>query len=103
MVTIVLFISLCFCALTCFHLQHKLKSSQKDKVKQFMGFTQANEKTAIMCLSQSEWRLDLASDRYFQNIDAFRDTHVSRQPPADCKKIEQLFNYYRGSASFIIC
>lgn len=65
-------------------------------MKQFMGFTQANEKTAILCLSQSEWRLDLASDRYFQNIDAFRDSHV-RHPPVDCKKIELLFNQYRGN------
>ena len=83
----------------CFR-QHKLKSSQREKVKQFMGFTQTNEKTAIACLTQHDWRLDIASDRFFQSAEQyFRETQQQQQqrPPAvDWKKIEQLFSQYRG-------
>nr|CAG4645805.1 EOG090X0DAO [Lynceus sp. MCZ IZ 141354] len=77
---------------------HKLKSSQKEKVKQFMNFTHTNEKTAISCLSQHDWRLDIASDRYFQNADQYfiRDSQSQpRSQPVDRKKIEQLFNTYK--------
>lgn len=45
--------------------------SQRDKVKQFIAFTQTGESTAIFCLSQNDWKLDLASDNYFQNPDVY--------------------------------
>ena len=44
---------------------NKLKSSQKDKVRQFMIFTQSSEKTAVSCLSQNDWKLDVATDNFF--------------------------------------
>lgn len=66
-----------------------------------MGFTQANEKTAIACLTQHDWRLDIASDRFFQNAELyFRDTQP-RQAPVDWKKIEQLFIHYKGQNKII--
>lgn len=69
------------------YLQNKLKSSQRDKVKRFMGITQTGEQTAIYCLQHNEWKLDQASDNYFQHPQAYyRDT--------DHKKIEQLFRRY---------
>jgi DCN1-like protein 1/2 len=75
-------------------LQHKLKSSQRDKVKKFIAFTQTGENTAIFCLSQNDWKLDLASDNYFQNPDLYyREPKIS----VDKKKLEQLFARYRGS------
>ncbi|GFG34252.1 hypothetical protein Cfor_08202 [Coptotermes formosanus] len=78
---------------------HKLKSSQRDKVKKFIAFTQTGENTAIFCLSQNDWKLDLASDNYFQNPDVyFREPKIS----VDKKKLEQLFARYRGSALQII-
>jgi DCN1-like protein 1/2 len=74
--------------------QHKLKSSQRDKVKKFIAFTQTGENTAIFCLSQNDWKLDLASDNYFQNPDVYyREPKIS----VDKKKLEQLFTRYRGS------
>lgn len=55
-----------------------------------MSLTQTPENTAIICLSHNEWKLDLASDNYFQNPDLyFREL--------DKKKIEQMYNKYRDS------
>lgn len=73
-------------------LQHKLKSSQKEKVKKFIAFTQTGENTAIFCLTQNDWKLDLASDNYFQNPDAY-----FREPrnTIDKKKLENLYLRYR--------
>lgn len=82
-------------------MQHKLKSSQKEKVKQFMGFTQANEKTAIACLTQHDWRLDIASDRFFQNAELYFRDSQPRQVPVDWKKVELLFMQYKGSCLVI--
>lgn len=65
-------------------------------MKQFMGFTQANEKTAIACLTQHDWRLDIASDRFFQNAEHYFRDSQPRSTPVDWKKIEQLFVQYRG-------
>lgn len=46
---------------------NKLKTSQRDKVRNFMQWTQSNEKTAIQCLSNQNWNLEMACDAYYQN------------------------------------
>ncbi|KAL7019008.1 hypothetical protein ACKWTF_010983 [Chironomus riparius] len=66
---------------------NKLKQQQKDKVKKFIALTQTGEQTAIFCLQNNDWKLDLASDNYYQNPDYYREL--------DAKKIEQLFIKYR--------
>ncbi|MED6254561.1 DCN1-like protein 1 [Ataeniobius toweri] len=72
---------------------NKLKSFQKDKVRQFIVFTQSNEKTAVTCLSQNDWKLDVATDKFFQDPELY----VSNIKGAlDKKKLEQLYNRYRG-------
>ena len=73
--------------------QHRLKSSQRDKVRQFVTFTETNEKTAIHCLSQNDWRLDVASDSYFQNPDRY---FIDAKPTIDKKKLSHLFDRYKG-------
>lgn len=73
--------------------QNKLKSSQKDKVRQFMIFTQSNEKTALTCLSQNDWKLDVATDNFFQNPELYLS---NLKGALDKKRLEQLYNRYRG-------
>merc|ERR1711955_92689 len=71
---------------------NKLKSSQKEKVKQFITFTDTGEKTAIHCLSAHDWRLDLATDNYFQDPEKY---NKETKCPADKKKVSALFEKYK--------
>jgi DCN1-like protein 1/2 len=75
-----------------FH-QHKLKSSQRDKVRQFIAFTQTTEKTGIHCLSCHDWKLDVAVDNYFQNPEKYNE---SSRPTVDRKRLEALWQRYKG-------
>ncbi|XDC79004.1 hypothetical protein R6Z07F_010177 [Ovis aries] len=43
--------------------EHKLKSSQKDKVRQLMAFTQAGKRSATRCLEQSSSRWHVTARR----------------------------------------
>lgn len=79
-------------------LQHRLKSSQREKVRQFISFTETNEKTAINCLSQNDWRLDVASDSYFQNPERY---YIDTKPLIDKKKLSHLFDRYKGGRDTI--
>lgn len=73
---------------------HKLKSSQKEKVRQFVSFTNTGEKTAINCLSAHEWRMDIATDSYFQHPERYyKETPVA----IDKKKIVQLYEKYKDA------
>ena len=82
---------------TCFLFQHKLKSSQRDKVRQFIAFTQTVEKTAINCLGCHDWKLDVAVDNYFQNPDKY---NTESRATVDRKRLEALWNRYKGVLRF---
>lgn len=77
----------------CTFLQNKLKSSQKDKVRQFMIFTQSDSITALNCLQQNDWKLDVATDNFFQNPDIYVQ---NLKGTLDRKRLEQLYIRYRG-------
>lgn len=62
-------------------------------MKKFVAFTQTTESTAINCLMQNDWKLDLASDNYFQNPDAYYKDPA--KTVVDRKKLEQLFHKYK--------
>lgn len=57
-----------------------------------MSLTQTGEQTAIYCLNQNEWKLDQASDNFFQN------PHLYTFRELDRKRIDQLFNKYRDAS-----
>ncbi|KAL8595685.1 DCN1-like protein 1 [Nucella lapillus] len=73
-------------------IMHKLKGSQRDKVRQFIAFTQTGEKTAINCLGAHDWKLDVAVDNYYQNPDRYNS---EPRLTVDRRKLEALWQRYR--------
>lgn len=57
-------------------------------MRKFISLTQTGEQTAIYCLTHNDWKLDQASDNYFQAPDTY-------YRELDRKKIELLFQRYR--------
>lgn len=57
-------------------------------MKRFIALTHTGEQTAIHCLQLNEWKLDQASDNYFQAPEYY-------YRELDRKRIEQLFVRYR--------
>lgn len=71
---------------------HRLKSSQREKAREFVTLTQTGEKTALFCLAHHDWNLNLALDSYFANPE-----HYLKEPKVsvDRKKLETLYSRYK--------
>jgi len=74
---------------------NKLKKDQKDKVRQFISFTQTTEETAISCLINANWNLEMACDIFYQNPSYFSQVDNS----IDTKKLDQFFSKYATDPS----
>lgn len=87
-----------------FNFQNKLKSSQKDKVKKFMTFTQSSENVAIFCLAKNDWKLEQASDNFFQNPLEYDTVKINTQLgySVDKRKLETMYTRYRGRISLFL-
>ena len=74
-------------------MQHRMKSAQREKAREFAIMTQTGEKTAQFCLQHHDWKLDLALDSYFANPEFY-----CKEPKAsiDRKKLETLYSRYKG-------
>lgn len=85
------------------YFQNKLKSSQKDKVKRFMAFTQTPENVAIFCLAKNDWKLEQASDNFFQNPIEYDTVKINSQLgyTVDKRKLEAMYARYQGRFYFI--
>jgi len=68
-----------------------LKTGQKEKTRQFMQWTQANERAAIACLQSHNWSLEVACDAFFAHPGQY--TTVEDRS-IDQRKLEQLFLKY---------
>lgn len=71
---------------------HKLKGSQKEKVRQFIQWTQCNEQIAIRCLQSQNWNLEMACDLYFQHPPNYQN--YQGYDIVDQKNIQSLFLKY---------
>ena len=81
--------------------QYKLKQSQRAKVRHFMAVTGSDDHTAINCLTQNDWRLDMATDNFYQ--DPLKYFVEPPRAPVDKKKIDILFNKYRSEQTITNC
>ncbi|RWS30824.1 DCN1-like protein 1 [Leptotrombidium deliense] len=80
---------------------NKLKSTQKDKVKIFMNLTATGEKTAIYCLNMYDWKLEVATDAYFNDPSVYYRDNAKLNNCIDKKKMDSFFNRYKDSGDKI--
>ncbi|RUS21371.1 hypothetical protein BC937DRAFT_92900 [Endogone sp. FLAS-F59071] len=75
---------------------NSLKSSQKEKVKQFIAFTNSSEKIAIRKLKDYNWNTEQALDSFFNDPTGGSPTSTSMtQGGFDQRKLQALFDKYR--------
>jgi len=68
-----------------------------------MSFTQTTENVAIFCLAKNEWKLEQASDNFFQNPLEYDIAKINAQISftVDKKRLEAMYARYRGRIYFI--
>ncbi|VEL15210.1 unnamed protein product [Protopolystoma xenopodis] len=71
-----------------------MNSSQRDKVKKFQSITHSNEKVAINCLQNYNWKIEQAVDFYYSQNQA------NSNPQVNETKIALLFDKYKDPKYF---
>lgn len=69
-----------------------------------MTFTQTSESVAIFCLSKNDWKLEQASDNFFQNPLEYETVKINTQLSfiVDKKKLETMYTRYRGKIIYYL-
>ena len=62
-----------------------------------MAVTGTDDPTAINCLTQNDWRLDMATDNFYQ--DPMKFFVEGPRAAVDKRKIESLFAKYRSESA----
>ncbi|CAJ0837531.1 11766_t:CDS:10, partial [Entrophospora sp. SA101] len=75
------------------------KTQQKEKIRQFMAFTNASEKVSQKKLKEFNWKVKVAVDNYFNNQPStitWRGLSTSQNLSSgiDLRKLEDVFNKY---------
>eukprot|EP00698_Gefionella_okellyi_P004159 TRINITY_DN13881_c0_g1_i1.p1 TRINITY_DN13881_c0_g1~~TRINITY_DN13881_c0_g1_i1.p1 ORF type:complete len:274 (-),score=62.61 TRINITY_DN13881_c0_g1_i1:127-897(-) len=71
----------------------KLKSDQREKVKQYMGFTSTKEAFAIKQLAKFKWNTERAIQDFFDNPPYIDETEI-----VSSGRLEQLYEKYKDAA-----
>jgi hypothetical protein len=77
---------------------NKLSKDKRDKVRQFINFTQTGETTAIQCLTNANWNLEMACDIFYQNPSYFQQ--IDSSSSSDNRKLDQFFGKYANGLNF---
>ena len=71
----------------------RLEVFSAGKAREFVQLTQTGEKTALFCLQNHDWKLDMALDSYFANPELYcREPKIS----VDRKKLDHVYSKYKG-------
>lgn len=65
-----------------------------------MAITGTDDHTAINCLTQNDWRLDMATDNFYQ--DPMKYYMEAPRAAVDKRKIDSLFTKYRSESIVLI-
>jgi len=89
-----------------FFVQDRMQSldrGQREKVRNFVVFTNTSEAVAMEVLKQNNWNLEVSVDTYFTNPDAYQvDEPRGGSKQLDQQKIDRLFDTYRDPDSDVI-
>jgi len=80
-----------------------LDRAQREKVRNFVVFTNTSETVAIEVLKQNSWNLEVSVDNYFTNPDQYQvEEPVQKGGKIDPQKIDRLFDNYKDADSDLI-
>uniref|UniRef100_A0A1D1XTH4 Defective in cullin neddylation protein n=1 Tax=Anthurium amnicola TaxID=1678845 RepID=A0A1D1XTH4_9ARAE len=77
---------------------NSLKSTQKEKVRQFMAFTSASERVSIRKLKECNWNVEVAVDAFFNDQSSgntWRTFNTTNSAGVDTYKLNQIFSKYK--------